>query len=420
MIGPYLNQQTNALAGVNDRETLRAWHQGFAEAWGLQASVLAASANATFGLAGDRQVRDEVGYLVAESAPSDHAEQAWTLLSANPGWCPETNALERPLKGQGPGSGPIDHHMYQSFRGNYSPRWYQETVQPVNPAFGQWWNKALNFLHDCAAIPRARGMAGRDPRLDVLGWELWPFHSNSDGMTGVPKGTRALLDVFASASIAAAARFQADRAPIHGIVLASTTGFERLADQLPPETKLGEAGHVVGIAVRRYTVGAERPLWAIRRQLFARPVPAATMLGLVAWIRGGQLSPEMTGETLASASQLYSWVSEVLGPCACAAHGTCPTGWHKWLRVRGPDARAFADRNGPSPWLKLNLPSADVAGERCIAEFEFEANQVFAGGAWQMDDDRSSRMTRYRLRISANNEEHLAFLRRWLCRTIND
>ncbi|MCB9759145.1 MAG: hypothetical protein H6739_04835 [Alphaproteobacteria bacterium] len=282
MIEEFLKERGEALVQVNDRTTLAAWHQAFAERWGPRASRLACSANGVFGLDGDRQVRDDVGYLAVEAA-RPRKSSPYVLISVNPGWSEQTSRLQRPLMGQGPGDGSIDPERYEAFRRAAFPRWMNEVVSKVGRSRGAWWNNALNFLHRVAGLQPPGGMAELRPELDVIGWELWPMHSRRDGLTAAARRAPVLRD-FAVASIDAALRM-----PSQAVVLASTAGFELVEGEMGDRFERLDGATIGGIRVARFrSRSTGRVLHAIRRQLFSGfgVPPRATTSALIRWVRG--------------------------------------------------------------------------------------------------------------------------------------
>ena len=420
MFQAFLNQRAQQLQQVNNRASLADWHTAYAEAWCPDASALAASANRTLGLAGDFAIRDELGYLAVESARQDKAEQTWLLLSVNPSWEEAPNALERRLKGQGDGDGGVNVADYQGYRSQYFPRWYNETKRPTGGG-GTWWNKALNFLHDCAGLPRAAGMVGRDPRLDVIGWELWPLHSPKDGLTQ-NIGNDALRG-FAAASVAAALRVMQSEQRPGGLVLASPVGFDLLPMLAIPGLVPGQAAWVGGIQVRRYTYET-RTIATIRRQMFAAWLSAETTGALAAWVQGAppaQVAPQPPAPPAVPApapaaaqpapAALHNVVMGILGPCKCRGPKgkKCPANWHTFPRGQGAGARAFVE--GAS-LVKVNIPR----GGGVVPGFEAAATQ--AGVHFDINDDRNPTFRLYNVSVDVNNNVHRAFLATWLPRTI--
>jgi hypothetical protein len=335
------------------------------------------------------------------------------LLSANPGWTEAINGQERKLKGQGADDGPIDFERYEEYRTRFFPRWY-EIVKRVHPSKGMWWNLALNFLHQVAGFPHRPRMCDRDPRLAVVGWELWPLHSTSDGLSAAMKKVP-LLKEFARASLAAAIRFPSD-----GVVIASSAGFT-LVDDLDPSGKglrLVQRGEIGGIQVRRYAHEVTgREISVIRRQLFADLVPAATRRDLAAWVQTGALPDESSsrpaGPPRLTNRELRALVTAALGEgCSCMNGGLrpCPENWHTWRR-HGAAAYAFVWKPDEAEGtLHLNLPAG------CIDDFVADRERRASDLEFIEGDGRNPRFIRYQARPLAT-DGHRDFLRHWLPKT---
>jgi hypothetical protein len=429
MTDSFLRQHASALSSVRDRTTLAEWHANYAGDWCARAAGLAASANKAFALTGERVIRDEVGYLAVESANPDQAQQTWILLSANPGWSEEVNRIERAKKGQAADNTAFDVGEYQSFRQAFFPRWYSDCIAPVNARRGQWWNKALNLLHDCAELPRAAGMAQRDPRLDVIGWELWPMHSSEDGLSALARGADHVLARFARASIEAALRFQGtDATPIGGVLLASTVGYDLLARMEVPGLAVVEQRACDGIQVRRYWhEGTGRSLFAVRRQLFAgwgSPTndQRAALLG---WILAAghdsaptpivpapEPAPPAEDE---AAERIYELVEDVLGvACGCetGSQHCCPRDCHTWRRAGDAySARVMVRRPGRGGMVHLCIPTKH--GPAFVGEVG-----GLPGVGNPTVDGRSPNIWRIGLKPNLDNEAHVTLLKTWLPRTI--
>ena len=205
----FADAQAGSLRGVHDRASLAEWHAQFASAWAANAVRLASSANEAFDLAGQYAIRPDVGYLAVERRLRHHSESApWILVSANPSWGEAVNEQERRVKGHPDVAGPIDLATYQAYRTNFFDRWYPEVMQAAGKgANAGWWNKAAGVLHDLQGLTKPRGRMSLHPDFDAIGWELWPFHSPKDGLTGLlDQRQGAVLATFAVASLEAALR----------------------------------------------------------------------------------------------------------------------------------------------------------------------------------------------------------------------
>lgn len=288
MFSRFLDRQASALAEVCDRASLAAWHRQFAPYWVAHADDLVREANEEFQLSEACRLKDELGYLAVERAPEDRQapRSLWVLLSANPGWSPEVNPIERTLKQRSKDDGTFDVEYYENLRTRFFPRWYDEVVRPHHhPRRAAWWNHASIFLHEVADSERPPQMCSFDPSLDVIGWELWPFHSTRDGLTRAVVTSSSLRD-FAIASLHAACRMGAN-----GVVVASKAGYEILHRELASELECLPSPAVAGnvpCSVLRHRETRCR-IFAIRRQLFSGwgVLSRARRHDVINWIRTG-------------------------------------------------------------------------------------------------------------------------------------
>jgi hypothetical protein len=431
LITAFLTHHAGRLSAVKDRATLATWHAAFAEEWVANSTPLADSANATFGLTDDQVIRPDVGYLAVESDEKHKSEQTWILVSVNPGWSKSIIDKERVLKGED--QSPPNISLYQSFREQFFPRWYRDCVAPVNPRRGQWWNNALNFLHDCANLPRRPRMADRDSRLDVIGWELWPMHSTKDGLSALAHYQKHVLAQFARASIDAALRFQGDGPRrVAGIVLASPIGFDLLATIGQTSLVMQEDRTIKGIRVRRYEdVNTRQQLWAIRRQMFSKGgmVNADVQQSIVQWIQRTQ-SPVATASPAASVTSahpnvaaaapvnypLYNLVRKILkADCQCVKKiRKCPDNCHTWNRdSNSGNARAMVRKPGHDRMVHLNFSTANGDASAFKA-----ALRELVGNRFQ-SDERSKFSWRIGFWPNLDTDTHVKFLEHWLPRTSN-
>ncbi len=424
MITDFLTRHAQSLSSVKDRATLANWHAAFAKEWVANSDAFADSANDTFELTDNQIIKSDVGVLAVESANQGDAKQTWILLSANPGWSKEINPAERIVKGQD--ANPFDVAVYQSFRQQFFPRWYNECIAPVNARRAQWWNKALNFLHDCAGINRAAGMAQRAQWLDVIGWELWPMHSTSDGLSALARTPNHILAKFARASIDAALRFQtAGEPPIAGVVLASTIGFDLLATMVGADLQIEDERTIGTIRVRRYHhARSGQNLWAIRRQLFSGwgAVIGAVQQSIVQWVKGAagtpanpvaQVAPPAIA-ALPPSDRLSDFVQEVMGVgCRCkSSNEECVDDWHTWTRKSNRRyARLMVRKPGKGDMIHLNIP------KNLADTFKQELKNVV--GARLVVDKRYTNFSRFGFKPDLDNDAHVQFLEYWLPRTRN-
>ncbi len=261
----FLDQHAEALRAVKDRASLSAWHRAFVPAWTSRASELAAAANEAFDLAAPHDVQADVGYLAVECAAAGDAQKrlGYVLVSVNPGWNAATAAHEQSAKGCVVGK-PCDVAQYERFRTSYFPAWQELVARPAGLGPNRWWSSAMQFLHGVAGVGITAHARVPHPAVDVIGWELWPFHATSDGLSEASTQSWS-LQRFAGESLRAALRM-----PSHGVVVASRTGFELLRGQLHAELDLGFETRIHDIFCMGLTHRPTgRRVVAVRRQLFA-------------------------------------------------------------------------------------------------------------------------------------------------------
>ncbi len=266
----FLNRHADALSTVKDRSSLSTWHRQFAHAWASNARALADEANKTLHLAKEQRLVADVGYLAVESAlqPASSERQTYILVSTNPGWNEQTSARERKQKGYSArttASAPVDLDQYERFRSHFFPEWHERVIAPTSVGNGAWWTRANRFLHEVAGVEHP-GVAGQwHASLDAIGWELWPFHSASDGLTAASSSSWP-LQRFAGESLRAALRM-----PSKGVVVASRAGFDILRGQLHSECHLEFERHVGDVFCMGVTHRpTRRRVVSVRRQIFSR------------------------------------------------------------------------------------------------------------------------------------------------------
>jgi len=279
----FVQRHGDALSSVRDRKTLSRWHREFAGEWVANAKKLAASGNKSLGLSGNKVLQPEVGYLAVEQqkASRKEATSTWILLSANPGWHSSTSAHEKRAKGLAGGGSP-DLDSYERYRTAYFPSWYKKVVCASGAKKSLWWNSAAKFLHDVAGLEHPAQKCAFHPRLDIIGWELWPFHSERDGLTSASSKDEALRD-FAMSSFRAACRMDAD-----GVIVASAAGYKLLRKEHEDEFTIltDELLGGVSCSAMRHSVSGRR-VFAIGKQLFASWSPSrATRAEIVEFVRG--------------------------------------------------------------------------------------------------------------------------------------
>jgi hypothetical protein len=293
----FLADQAKALDDVHDRPTLAAWHRRFATEWTKDARALAASANGLLRLTGDYAVRDDLGYLAVERQPKEGRSEPWILLCANPGWVAESNALERALKGQQPAEGGgVDVEAYEAYRTSFFDRWYPEVLVPSGRKNGAgWWNKGARFLHQVDDLEKPKGTMVLHRDFDVIGWDLWPFHSSRDGFSRwVAEGDQGIV-AFARASLKAALRVSGTRGVIAASAAAKQIVDGLLADEPSSLQSLGSRTVSVtstladgqerrsAATISSFECGSSgRKLIVIDRQLFSNwGTPSRKLNGLI-------------------------------------------------------------------------------------------------------------------------------------------
>lgn len=269
----WLTEITRSLKGVNDWNALDEWHTHFANGWEHQKAHIDAI-NQTLGLAGDFKLREDTGYIAVRMG-DEHAKHTTVLVSVNPGWSPDWNREESEMMGV---ADCLNVETYNAFRNAFLPQ-FQQVMSRHSPGIASWWNHALIFAHDIHDIDRpvGGGMCSFNTDLQLIGWELWPFRSRRDGLTGAAQLVPALM-AFAKASLQAAARVTGKP-----LLVCSKAGYElvrRMVDVV-------EVNNLDRIPVCRANVG-EQNIAAIGRQLFSGfgVVSVARRRMLANWVAG--------------------------------------------------------------------------------------------------------------------------------------
>lgn len=301
----FVRQHGSALEGVRDRAGVAVWHDAFARAWGARARGLAADANLVlrFPAGSPCRIQPDVGYLAVQTAAAPRARR-WMLVSLNPGWHATGSAKERSAKGQRLGSEAggseeggaapdgVDIAAYERFRTRFFPCYPKMVGEGC-----RWWVSALRFLHDAARLPLPERVDGRLPlheELDVTGWELWPFHSDKDGLSGLAERDDApgrALTAFATQSLLAACRVA--EVEDRQVVVASAKG-RRLLRRLVQDGEAFEETLATTIPRGSHTVpceryrprGGGRPVHAVGLQRFAGHVSRVTREAALGFVRG--------------------------------------------------------------------------------------------------------------------------------------
>jgi hypothetical protein len=297
----FLQTHTATLAKVHNRATLAGWHRAYADAWTHNARALADSANVALELQGDHSIKPDVGYLAVERRVQGPCNPPWVLLCANPGWQEASNEVERVLKGQRELNAPCHLETYEAFRTRFMDRWYPEVMQRSGRSRGAgWWNRASTFLHRISGLEKPPGMMTLHPEWDVIGWDLWPFHSTRDGLSHRVQDQQNGLQAFAKASLLAALRMEGTAG-----VIAASSAANRIVQTLAEngnhelrtthtvefratyEQRDGQP-RTVRVPVSRHEYGKDRrTLIVVGRQIFSNfgSIPRELNERLIAWIQ---------------------------------------------------------------------------------------------------------------------------------------
>ena len=436
MFVKFLTDQATELTKVHDHATLATWHRGFAQAWGENASALAKSANATYGLTGDYAIQDDVGYLVAESAHELGPEggPTWVLLSANPGWHPKANPTERRLKGQSP-HGSVNPDTYEGYRTKYFPRWKTEVIDPNVKNGAAWWTRAIRFMCHCAGA--SNNEAGpANPTIRLMGWELWPMHSRRDGLSRLVK-KHDELRTFAQASVAAALRVLAAEERPGGLIVASAVGLALVPALKVPNLALQKEHTIAGVRVRAGHWGGPGGVRTalIGRQLFSGwgQINRERSALLTEWCQAALAGARTAGADAPQAPAdedwaecaladededlfevLYGIATEVLGPCRCHTGDACKPNRHMFPRLSNPNhARGHVRLPGHGSDIQLNIPY------HAVDAFHHDRSLLKPELLNYGPDTVGAQFKRFNIVPDIKNSHHLAFLRKWLRKSIN-
>jgi hypothetical protein len=188
------------------------------------------------------------------------ASSGMVVLAANPGWSLEDNALEDAYCRSSP-------ENYEDLIFNFF-----ETHPKVVGRRVRWWSGPINFSRELLRqnfdnpkdSAESKWQAAHKSKC-LGGWELFPWHSISDGISPQIKKT-VWLHEFCKESISALIRLQPKV-----ILVASKEGFDLIRHDLLDsvswiDSKIGQ-NTSVAIAYTRLESGCE--IIAIRRQIFA-------------------------------------------------------------------------------------------------------------------------------------------------------
>lgn len=248
---PFLEELRSRIALLQSEQDLQDW---YGWVWAHQADVAAAidAMNTTLGLTGDCVLQPDLPLL------SNGSRNGLLVLAANPGWRTDLNALEDAYCRRS-----ADH--YNDLMLNYFSRHPVVVGRRIN-----WWSKPFWFVrllpNGSERFGSPSGAADRWRRAHesklIGGWELFPFHSSSDGFTPlVPKvdWLRALI----VESVRAALRFSPQV-----LFVASKAGWKLVRHHLLPE--LPWQDQVLGGKTPiSYTKNGSTEIIAIGKQIFS-------------------------------------------------------------------------------------------------------------------------------------------------------
>jgi hypothetical protein len=214
----------------------------------------AAEINNSFNLRGDFELKPDLLCL------NVGASSGMVVLAANPGWSMEDNARE-------------DAFCRSSVE-NYEDLIFNffDTHPKVVGRRVRWWSGPINFSRELMPDYCQNSNASAEQKWHAVnksktlgGWELFPWHSISDGISPQIK-KKPWLHEFCKESILALIRLQPKI-----ILVASKEGYDLirwdLLDSVPwSDSKIGQKTSVA-IAYTRMESGCE--IVAIRRQIFA-------------------------------------------------------------------------------------------------------------------------------------------------------
>ena len=161
------------LSNIRDTDSLNNFHRWFWQWWHPKSKTMASELNAKLMFRGDQVIQSDVGYLCV-GRPTDIV-----LLSMNPGYDQENNEKEMDSK--------KEVESYLNFVENYFAE-YPEIVKKK----GRFWSNAIGFaarIGGSSGDPKgnnwkyAAGINKPENWRSIAGWELFPFHSTSDGFS---------------------------------------------------------------------------------------------------------------------------------------------------------------------------------------------------------------------------------------------
>ena len=169
-----IEQLTHQLEQIHDLDSLRAFHIWFWRQWQSN-TAYANKLNEQLSLEGEVAIRNDQGYLCVGRPDT------LVLLSMNPGFNEKTSARESEQK--------AELNAYLNLIDNYFEVWPDKVG-----GSGRWWSNAIGFLARLGGLSDdpegnnwnyAAGTTeqGNPSWRRIAGWELFPFHSTSDGFS---------------------------------------------------------------------------------------------------------------------------------------------------------------------------------------------------------------------------------------------
>lgn len=245
-----LTAKIRELSSEDDLRDLYEW------IWHQQASAgqAAHAINRELSLSGSFALKPDLPVLSAGS------RRGLLVLAANPGWSADLNAREDAYCRTSP-------RHYQDLLLNFFERHPQVVGERV-----RWWNQPLSFIRllrdGLRRFGHVRGAQQRWQRAHesrlIGGWELFPFHSESDGITQRICGAHWLHDLVHE-SLRAALRFAPEV-----LFIASKAGWRLVRQDLLPS--VGWHDSTVGSKTPiSYAVIGSTEVVAIAHQIFSAP-----------------------------------------------------------------------------------------------------------------------------------------------------
>jgi hypothetical protein len=208
-VNEFLSDLGSRIDQINSHEDLRALYEWI---WNNKSKVAttAAALNAELGLEGDKELKPDLPCLSVGST------SGLVVLAANPGWKAERNFKENDYSKESP-------KQYLDMMFDF----YHLHPIVLDGFHSRWWTKAMKWMvllpgwnaDDCPKPVPARWEYIHDRRR-LGGWELFPWHSNKDGITS-KIGKHTWLAQFMRSSVDAVLRLKPQL-----LFVASSTGYD--------------------------------------------------------------------------------------------------------------------------------------------------------------------------------------------------